>query len=169
MWAVGAILGEMINGRPVFPGTSTMNQIERIVEVTNLPSPEDIESIASPYAATMLESLPPMTFKVIGEIFPTASTEAVDLLRTCFYFNPDTRPTSEDALAHIFVAEFHNEEEEPVYPHGSLKLPIEDNTKLTAPQYRERLYQEITNRRRDARKREQAKIIEKSQAGAPSV
>ena len=33
----------------------------------------------------------------------------------------------------------------------------------------ERLYQEITNRRRDARKREQAKIIEKNQAGAPSV
>ena len=33
IWAVGAILGEMVNGRPVFPGTSTMNQIERIIEV----------------------------------------------------------------------------------------------------------------------------------------
>ena len=37
IWALGTILGEMINGRPVFPGTSTMNQIERIVEVTNMP------------------------------------------------------------------------------------------------------------------------------------
>lgn len=27
MWAVGCILGEMLSGRPVFPGTSTMNQV----------------------------------------------------------------------------------------------------------------------------------------------
>lgn len=27
MWAVGCILGEMLSGRPTFPGTSTMNQV----------------------------------------------------------------------------------------------------------------------------------------------
>ncbi len=169
IWAVGAILGEMINGKPVFPGTSVMNQIERILELTNMPTADDVEAISSPYAATMLESLPAMNYKLIGEIFPTASTEAVDLLRSCFYFNPEARPSAEDSLRHVFVAEFHNEEEEPVFPKGILKLPIEDNTKLTAPQYRERLYQEIVNRRRDARKREQAKEMQKAQDGAPTV
>ena len=29
MWAVGCILGEMLSGRPTFPGTSTMNQVWR--------------------------------------------------------------------------------------------------------------------------------------------
>lgn len=29
MWAVGCILGEMLVGRPIFPGTSTMNQVRR--------------------------------------------------------------------------------------------------------------------------------------------
>lgn len=29
MWAVGCILGEMLSGRPTFPGTSTMNQVRR--------------------------------------------------------------------------------------------------------------------------------------------
>ena len=168
MWAVGAILGEMINGRPIFPGTSTMNQIERIVEVTQMPTASDIEAIASPYAGTMIESLPALHFKVLGEVFPTASAEAIDLLRSCFYFNPDVRPSAQDALRHVFVSEFHNEEEEPIYPHGSLTLPIDDNTKLTAPQYRERLYQEITNRRRDSRKKEQQKLIAKNQGGAPT-
>lgn len=168
IWAVGAILGEMINGRPVFPGTSTMNQIERIVELTNLPSDEDVESIQSPYAGTMLESLPAMQYKLIGEIFPTATTEAVDLLRSCFYFNPLMRPSAEDGLRHVFVSEFHNDDEEPIYPGGALRLPIEDNTKLTAPQYRERLYAEITNRRRDSRKKEQQKLIQKSIKGAPA-
>ncbi len=154
---MGAILGEMINGRPVFPGVSTMNQLERIVEVLNMPSKPDIDAIGSPYALTMLETLPTMNYKLITEIFPTASSEAVDLIRSCFYFNPLRRPSAEALLAHVFVSEFHNEEEEPVYPHGPLTLPIDDNTKLTAAQYRDRLYEEITNRRRETRKKEQQK------------
>jgi mitogen-activated protein kinase 15 len=32
MWAVGCILGEMILGKPLFPGNSTMNQLERVLE-----------------------------------------------------------------------------------------------------------------------------------------
>lgn len=40
-------------------GTSTMNQLDRIIEVTGRPSQEDIIAIRSPFAATMLESLPP--------------------------------------------------------------------------------------------------------------
>ena len=103
MWAVGAILGEMINGRPVFPGTSTMNQIERIVEVTNMPTAADVAAIASPYAGTMLESLPAMHYKVLGEVFPTASAEAIDLLRSCFYFNPDVSATCVSACVSTFI------------------------------------------------------------------
>jgi len=55
MWAVGCIIGEMLLGKPLFPGTSTMNQIERILEITGLPGPEDIASIQSPFAMNMLE------------------------------------------------------------------------------------------------------------------
>ena len=136
IWAVGAILGEMINGRPVFPGTSTMNQIERIIEVTSMPSKPDIDSISSPFAGTMLESLPVMAYKTLNQAFPTATPETLDLLKACFHFNPEKRPSAEELLRHVFVTDFHNEEEEPIYPHGPLRLPIDDNTKLTAAQYR---------------------------------
>jgi len=47
MWSVGCILGELIVGKAIFPGTSTLNQIERILELTGKPKPEDIESIES--------------------------------------------------------------------------------------------------------------------------
>jgi len=58
LWSVGCILGELLGGKPMFPGTSTMNQLDRIIEITGRPSAEDIEAINSPFAATMLESLP---------------------------------------------------------------------------------------------------------------
>ncbi len=38
MWSIGCILGEMLGGKPMFPGTSTMNQLDIIIEVSMFPS-----------------------------------------------------------------------------------------------------------------------------------
>lgn len=65
-----------------------------------------------------------MSYKLIGDVFPAASTEAIDLIRSCFFFNPHRRPSAEDLLKHVFVSEFHNEEEEPIYPHGPLRYEL---------------------------------------------
>ena len=48
IWAVGCILGELLNGKPIFPGSSTMNQLDRILEVTGRPSAEDVVALQSP-------------------------------------------------------------------------------------------------------------------------
>ena len=169
IWAVGTVLGEMITGKPVFPGTSALNQIERIIELLNRPTKSDIEAIASPFAETMLESIPPMNHKILNEAFPTATVEIIDLIRSTFAFSPNKRPSAEDLLKHIYVAEFHNEEEEPIYPYGALHLPIDDNVKLSAQQYRERLYQEISNRRKETRKKEQNRLLKATEQHAASV
>jgi mitogen-activated protein kinase 15 len=47
MWSVGCILGEMYTGKAIFPGNSTLNQIEVILELVGKPSREDLESIQS--------------------------------------------------------------------------------------------------------------------------
>ena len=33
MWSMGCILAELLLGKPVFPGTSTLNQLDRVMEV----------------------------------------------------------------------------------------------------------------------------------------
>lgn len=40
MWSLGCILAEMTAGKPIFPGTSTVNQVERIMSVIPTPSSE---------------------------------------------------------------------------------------------------------------------------------
>ena len=36
MLATGCILGELLGGKPMFPGASTMNQLDKVVEVTGM-------------------------------------------------------------------------------------------------------------------------------------
>jgi renal tumor antigen len=38
MWSLGCILAELLLGKPVFPGTSTLNQLDRVMEVIGRPS-----------------------------------------------------------------------------------------------------------------------------------
>ena len=138
----------MISDRPIFPGSSTMNQLERIISLTGKPTASDVDSIKSPFASTMLDSIPPTKKTTLNEMFPKASKDAIDLMNRCLQFNPDNRCTAQEALAHPFIAEFHNPDDEPDYPNGPITISLDDNQKLTASDYRDKLYREINDRRK---------------------
>ena len=80
MWSVGCISAELLLGKPVFPGTSTLNPLDRVLEVTGRPTTVVVESINSSVAQTMLESLPATKVKKMRDMFPSASDEAIDLM-----------------------------------------------------------------------------------------
>jgi len=52
----------------------------------------------------MLESLPPTKPKKLRDMFPTASEDALDLLKNLLQFNPNKRLTADQALQHPYVA-----------------------------------------------------------------
>lgn len=152
MWSIGCILGELLGGKPMFPGTSTMNQLDRIIEVTGRPNAEDIEAIKSPFAATMLESLPPSNPRSLSDMYPDASADALDLLRKLLQFNPNKRITADEALAHAFVSQFHNPADEPVCDR-IIRIPIDDNHKYSISEYRNKLYNDIIKKKKETRRR----------------
>ena len=57
MWSVGCILGELINGKAIFPGKSTLNQIERVLILHGQPSSKDIKSMESRFTRDLLDSV----------------------------------------------------------------------------------------------------------------
>jgi len=151
LWSVGCILGELVSGKPIFPGTSTMNQLECVVDITGQPDVEDIEAIKSPFAATMLESLSVGQKRPLSEMFSSGSVDALDLISSCLQFNPNKRASAKDTLRYLYVVQFHNPEEELDCGHA-IRIPIDDNTKLTVHDYRDRLYNDVLKRKKEQRR-----------------
>lgn len=164
MWSVGCILGELMGGKPMFPGTSTMNQLDRIIEISGHPTSEDIEAINSPFASTMLENLSPANPKALSDLYPNATEEGLDMLKKLLHFNPNNRMTAEEALEHPFVAQFHSPEEEPACDR-TISISISDNEKTSVHEYRLKLYEDIIKKKKERKAEVKAKLAAKKDKG----
>jgi len=95
IWSVGCILAEMMIYKPIFPGNSTLNQLERILMFTGRPSKEDISSLESELAFTMIDSIKAIRQKPLKEFFNSSVPEdAIDLTSKLLEFNPHKRITA---------------------------------------------------------------------------
>lgn len=137
MWSIGCIFGEMLNGKTVFPGTCTLNQLNLIVSLIGFPSKEDINDIQGSLSG-LLESVKKSSAKNFNEFFLESSYDAIDLLSKLLQFNPLKRYTVDEALAHPFFSEFRVPEEEINYEGDHiLELEISEDTKKKIIDYKE--------------------------------
>ena len=169
LWSLGCIFGEMLGGKPVFSGTSTLNQFEKIIEVIGFPSPEDIESLDSPFVKTMLDgmSVPTSEAKTQEQqkeawkqTYPSADEAAIDLLTSLMQFSPAKRITARQGLTHPYCSQFHDEESEIIATNqvtcavsthnGSdvVQKQVHDNDKKSTEFYRSTLYELIRDNRK---------------------
>jgi len=163
MWSVGCILGELIVGKAIFQGTSTLNQIEKVLELIGKPKTEDIDSVESPHAATILSSINISKKKSFQSFFTNASELALDFLRRLLVFNPSNRLTVEEALKHKYLEQFSSPEEEIVCDH-IIQIPMDDNTKFSVKEYRDAIYADIARKKKEQRKKMQERYL--AQMGA---
>mmetsp|Transcript_77548 Transcript_77548/g.201723 ORF Transcript_77548/g.201723 Transcript_77548/m.201723 type:complete len:413 (-) Transcript_77548:50-1288(-) len=168
MWSVGCIIGEMIAGKPILKGRSTMDQIEKIMELTGKPSESDMKPIvqSSTYAKTMLDSLgnirqvPSSGVLFLLKAPPDAKALSLAMLR----FNPEKRPSADVALEDPFVEKFHLQEAEPSCDKV-IRMPIQDTTKMKAADYRAQIYSLIAQRKRMAKEEMALASIRRSATG----
>ncbi|NWZ35251.1 MK15 kinase, partial [Brachypodius atriceps] len=157
MWSIGCILGEMLLGKPLFPGTSTVNQIEQILRVIPAPSPEDILALQSEYKASVINHMSSRQRVAFEEIFPSSTPLlALDLLKKLLVFNPDKRLTAEEALQHPYVSRFHCPSREPSLDFDVI-LPFGDDVQLSVAEYRNKLYEMILEKKSKSLPKEQGR------------
>lgn len=75
---------------------------------------QDISYITNEGALKYIKSLPKRTRQSLQSLYPDSNPCALDLLQKMLTFNPNTRYTIEQCLAHPYFEQLHNAEDEPV-------------------------------------------------------
>lgn len=114
VWSAGCIFSEMLEGRPLFPGKDHVNQFQIITELLGTPPESVIRTISSENTLRFVNSLPRRRRIPFRERFPHTDPEALDLLERMLVFDINERITAGDALAHPYLAPYHNPADEPV-------------------------------------------------------
>nr|CAD7196991.1 unnamed protein product [Timema douglasi] len=144
MWSLGCILAEMLLGKPLFPGSSTINQIERIMSTIPPPTTEDVENVCTGYGSSLLQRAPAGPRRPLTELLKDSTPDALDLVTKLLVFHPHKRLTASEALMHPYVHRFHNSSNEPSLNHDVLP-PLRDDVQLAVDDYRNKLYEMMSS------------------------
>ena len=98
MWAIGCIMGEMIDGQPMFPGENEMDQLY-LIQNTLGPLPMDLYSVFEANERFAGLKFPnfnnnPVENKYLGKI----SRKALSFLKSLLKLDPSLRLNSANAL-----------------------------------------------------------------------
>uniref|UniRef100_UPI00358DFC45 extracellular signal-regulated kinase 2-like isoform X2 n=1 Tax=Myxine glutinosa TaxID=7769 RepID=UPI00358DFC45 len=142
LWALGCVLAEMLSGHPLFPGSSTLDQLQRIIRFVPPASLQELATLR-PDCTALAERLVCKHQPLYKEI-PDAAADALHLLHQLLVFNPVRRTSAADALLHPYVSRFRGAD-----VGSTSSLPLEFVTKLnnssclTPTEYRTQLYHVI--------------------------
>ena len=109
MWSIGCIFAEMSNGRPLFPGTSESNQLERIFKALGTPTIDIYPGITElPEYNSNFPVYPPPEGG-LAKLVPSMTPAMVDLMSRLLQYDPNKRVSAKEALEHPFFNELNSD------------------------------------------------------------
>ncbi|KAG2176121.1 hypothetical protein INT43_005354 [Umbelopsis isabellina] len=109
LWSAGCIFAEMSSGRPLFPGSSISDQLQRIFKVLGTPTEETWPGVSR---------LPEYKrdFEIFGRIpleslLPKLDPLGIDLLKRLIEYVPEKRLSANEALRHPYFDDLRKREQ----------------------------------------------------------
>lgn len=123
IWSVGCIMGELIRGRVLFPGSDHIDQWNRIVEQLGTPNQEFISRLQTT-VRNYVENRPRYAGHSFATLFPDVlftntpssqtdlnAAQARDLLSKMLVIDPQERISVDGALNHPYIRLWRDESE----------------------------------------------------------
>ncbi|XP_054166912.1 stress-activated protein kinase JNK-like [Oppia nitens] len=154
IWSVGCIMGEMIRGAVLFPGTDHIDQWNKIIEQLGTPS-QDFMRRLQPTVRNYVENRPRYAGYAFDKLFPDLlfpadssehaklkASQARDLLSRMLVVDPERRISVDDALSHAYINVWFDDAE----VNAPAPAPYDhsvDEKEHTVEQWKELIYEEV--------------------------
>jgi cyclin-dependent kinase len=100
IWSVGCIFGEMVTGRPLFPGSSEQDQLQRIFKLLGTPVIDQWPEMAE--LPEYKPDFPVYPRKDLKSVIQNLDDAGLDLLSKMIQYNPNDRISAAAAMSHPF-------------------------------------------------------------------
>ena len=106
IWAIGCMLPEMASGAPLFPGESDIDQLFHIMRCFGQLPPKLLEVFrANPLFIGIKIPDNIQQTETLEERFPNYPREQLELMKDCLRYEPDSRCSCEELMAHRYFTE----------------------------------------------------------------
>ncbi|KAL7066061.1 protein kinase domain-containing protein [Cryptosporidium serpentis] len=110
LWSIGCVFGELILGKPLFSGETSIDQLVKIIQVLGTPTKEQMIAMNPHYTEVRFPTLKAKDWK---KILPDNTPSlAIDLLQKILRYEPNIRIKPYEAMAHPFfdnIRESHSQ------------------------------------------------------------
>ena len=134
IWSAGCIMAEMYTGRPLFPGTTNEDQLQKIFRLMGTPSERSWPGISQfpEYKA----NFPIYATQDLRIILPSVDIVALDLLNRMLQLRPEMRISAADALTHRWFADLRQvrSSQQPGFPVNQMHTLQQQQNQQLAPQ-----------------------------------
>ncbi|KAF0292512.1 Stress-activated protein kinase JNK [Amphibalanus amphitrite] len=154
IWSIGCIMGEIIRGAVLFPGSDHIDQWNKIIEQLGTPSREFMERLL-PTVRNYVENRPRHPGYSFERLFPdmlfpddnsengrTKPAQARDLLSKMLVIDPERRISVEEALRHPYISVWYEDQEVNAPPPGPYDHSV-DEREHTVEQWKDLIYKEV--------------------------
>ncbi len=128
MWSMGCVLAELVIGEPLFPGSSSLDQFQKILEFTGTPSKETFQNLGVDMGNSFISELK-IKKRPLKDYFKDIDKDIKEIILKLLEFDPAKRITALEVLELPCVQEFRGRSREDVCKRF-IAIDLDDNKRL---------------------------------------